>query len=269
VKRIALAAAALAIAAATAVAASAQTSAPPTKESGKLIVGFDVPAPGFWNGRVSGTTIKNGSGFEYSLAKEIAKAMGVPKVQYLRAPFATILVGGRKKYDFALEETTITVARARVIGFSTPYFNANQGVLIAKGVTKPRSIADLKRIQLCGVKDTTGLSYIQHKIRPTKRPLVYSASTTAVFDAIEAGRCQALIYDVPIIVSQANKKKGAYGGVVGQIDTNESYGAVMEKGSKLKPFVDRAIKRVIASGALGKLQTRWFGYKDSDFRVLK
>ena len=261
-------AAALALCAITASVASAQ-GAPPTKEAGKLIVGFDVPAPGFWNGRVSGTTLKNGSGFEYALGREVARAMGISKVQYLRAPFATILVGGTKKYDFALEETTITVARARVIGFSAPYFNANQGVMIAKGVVKPRRLADLKRLQTCGVKDTTGLSYIQHKLRPPKTPLVYSASTTAVFDAVESGRCQALIYDVPIIVSQANKKKGAYGGVVAQIVTGESYGAVMEKGSALKPFVDRAIRKLKANGTLGRLQARWFGYKDSDFRVLK
>ena len=184
-------AAALALCAITASIASAQGS-PPTKEDGKLIVGFDVPAPGFWNGRVSGTTIKNGTGFEYSLGREIAKAMGISKVQYLRAPFATILVGGSKKYDFALEETTITVARARVIGFSTPYFNANQGVMIAKGVAKPKNLADLRRLQTCAEKDTTGLSYIQHKLRPPKKPLVYSASTTAVFDAVEAGRCRQI-----------------------------------------------------------------------------
>ena len=74
---------------------------------------------------------------------------------------------------------------------------------------------------------------------------------------------------MPIIVSQSKKKKGAYGGVVGQIVTDESYGAVMEKGSKLKPFVDQAIRKLKANGTLGKLQTRWFGYKDSDFPVLK
>ena len=45
---------ALGASALVAVTASAQ-SAPPTKEAGKLIVGFDLPAPGFWNGRASGT----------------------------------------------------------------------------------------------------------------------------------------------------------------------------------------------------------------------
>ena len=268
-KRITLVVAAVFLGAVTAVGASAHVAAAPTKDPGKLVVGFDLPAPGFWNGRPSGTTIKNGTGFEYSLAQEIAKQMGIAKVEYRRAPFATILVGGPKQFDFALEETTITVAREKVIGFSTPYFKANQGVLIAKGVAKPRSVSDLQKLQTCGVKDTTGLSYLQHKIRPSKRPLVYSASTTAVFDAVESGRCQALLYDVPIIVSQSNKNKGAYGGVIGQIDTKEGYGAVMEKGSKLKPFVDRAIKKLISNGKLGTLQKRWFGYKDSDFPILK
>ena len=36
---------------------------------------------------------------------------------------------------------------------------------------------------------------------------------------------------MPIVVSQSKKKPGAYGGVVGQIVTRESYGGVMEKGN--------------------------------------
>src|SRR5690242_19569516 len=98
VKRIALAAAALAVCAATAVAASAQTQAVPTKTSGKLIVGFDLPAPGFWNGRASGNTIVHPTGFEHSLALDIAKQLKINSVQFLRAPFATILLAGKKPY---------------------------------------------------------------------------------------------------------------------------------------------------------------------------
>src|SRR5207247_5982169 len=67
--------------------AGAQPSAVPTKKAGRLIVGFDVPAPGFWNGRATGTTIKNPSGFEYALSQAIAKKLGITKVQYLRAQF--------------------------------------------------------------------------------------------------------------------------------------------------------------------------------------
>jgi polar amino acid transport system substrate-binding protein len=269
VRGFALAAAALAACAATAVAASAQTRAVPTKQSGKLVVGFDLPAPGFWNGQASGSTIRHPTGFEHSLAVGIAKQLGISNVQFLRAPFATILLAGPKKYDFALEETTITAQRAKVVSFSAPYFNANQGVLISKGTPRPRSLADLKKLQTCAQTPTTGLAWIQHKLRPTKKPLAYSASTTAAFDAVEAGTCQALILDVPIIESQAKKKPGAYGGVVAQIDTREGYGAVFQKNSSLIPYVSRAIKKLQKNGTIGKLTKHWFGYNPDSIPVLK
>src|ERR671935_266290 len=212
--------------------AGANQLAVPAKKAGKLIVGFDVPAPGFWNGRATGTTIKNPSGFEYALSQAIAKKLGIKSVKYVRAPFGGLFSPAPKKYDFALEEVTITRQRAKVVSFSTPYFDANQGVLIRKGLTPPKHIADLKKLQLCAQAQTTGLAYILHTLRPSKRPLVYSASSTAAFDAVEARRCDALILDVPIVVSQSKKKPGAYGGGVGPIVTHQGYGALMDKGSK-------------------------------------
>ena len=254
-----LATACLVVLAVTA-AAGARPLAPPTRQAGTLTVGFDVPAPGFWNGHLSGSTLRNGSGFEYSLAQAIAKQLGVSKVVYVRAPFGGLFSPAPKPYDFALEEVTITQSRAKVVAFSTSYFDANQGVLIRKGLPAPKRVADLKKLQLCAQASTTGLDYILHALRPSKRPLVYSASSTAAFDAVEAGRCDALILDVPIVVSQSQKKKGAYGGVIGQIITHEGYGAVMDKGSKLKPFLDKAITALNKNGTIDKLQKQWLPF---------
>src|SRR5712691_7269581 len=240
--------------------AGARSLAVPTKQAGKLIVGFDVPAPGFWNGHATGTTIKNPTGFEAALSQAIAKKFGISKVQYLRAPFGGLFSPAPKKYDFAFEEVTITAERAKVVSFSAPYFDANQGVLIRKGLGKPASIAALKLLQLCAQSSTTGLAYIQHTLRPAKKPRVYSASSSAAFDAVEGGQCDALILDVPIVVSQSKKKPGAYGGVVGQIVTHEGYGAVMDKGSKLKPFLDNAIKALKADGTIKRLQAKWLPF---------
>jgi polar amino acid transport system substrate-binding protein len=248
-----------ALAATTAAAFAARASAP-TMSAGTLTVGFDVPAPGFWNGRVTGTTIKNPTGFEAGLAQAIAKQLGLSKVVFVRAPFGGLFSPAPKKYDFALEEVTITPERAKVVGFSTSYFDANQGVLIRKGLPKPANIAALKKLQLCAQSNTTGLSYIQHTLRPAKQALVYSASSTAAFDAVEAGKCDALILDVPIVVAQSQKKKGAYGGVIGQIVTHEGYGAVFNKGSKLTPSVNAAIKALKANGTIDKLQKKWLPF---------
>jgi polar amino acid transport system substrate-binding protein len=229
----------------------------PTRTPGTLTVGFDVPAPGFWNGSVSGTTIRNPTGFEAGLAFAIAKQLGLKKVVFKRAPFGTLFSPAPKPFDYAMEEATITVARAKVVTFSAPYFNANQGVLIRKGLARPKTIADLKKLQLCAQQDTTGLAYIQHTIRPQKKALVYSASSSAAFDAVEAKKCDALILDVPIVSEQARKKPGAYGGVAGQIVTHEYYGAVMDKGSKFKPYLDRAIKALKAHGTINRLVKKW------------
>jgi polar amino acid transport system substrate-binding protein len=244
----------------TAAAAFAAPNAVPTKTAGVLTVGFDVPAPGFWNGRVTGTTIKNPTGFEAGLAQAIAKNLGISKVVFVRAPFGGLFSPSSKPYDFAMEEATITVQRAKVVSFSAPYFDANQGVLIRKGLTKPTTVAALKSLQLCAQADTTGLAYIQHTLRPAKRPLVYSSSSTAAFDAVEAGKCDGLILDVPIVVSQSKKKPGAYGGVVGQIVTHEGYGAIMDKGSTFKPSINKAIKALKANGTVGKLQRKWLPF---------
>ncbi len=243
----------------------------PTLHAGKLIVGFDLPAPSFWNGHASGTTLSNPAGFEYSLALDVAQQLGISKsnVTLLRAPFATILLAGKKPYDFAMEETTITRDRAKVVGFSDPYFDANQGVLIAKGVPKPTSINDLKGLQTCAQASTTGLDWLLHKLRPAKQPLVYSASNSSAFDAVAAGTCQALVLDVPIIEAQSQTEPRAYGGVVGQIDTHEGYGAVFAKGSPLIPDVNKAIKTLQSDGTISKLTKKWFGFDPASVPVLK
>ena len=77
---------------------------------------------------------------------------------------------------------------------------------------------------------------------------------------MQAGKCDALILDVPIVVAQSQQKKGAYGGVVGQIVTHEGYGAVFNKGSKLAPTVDAAIKALKANGTIDKLQKKWLPF---------
>lgn len=243
----------------------------PTKHPGKLVVGFDVPAAAFWNGQLSGRTLKHPSGFEYGLALDVAKKLGISakSVTFLRAPFATILLAGNKPYDFAMEETTITAQRATVVGFSAPYFDANQGVLIAKGVNKPTKIADLKSLQTCAQASTTGLDWLRHKLRPAKTPLVYSASSAAAFNAVQSGSCQALILDVPIIEAQNEKQPGAFGGVAGQIDTHEGYGAVFQKNSPLIPYVSRAIRALQQNGTIGTLTKRWFGFNPAKVPVLK
>jgi polar amino acid transport system substrate-binding protein len=250
-------------------AAFARQAAAPTKSPGKLVVGLNPPAVGFQVGTLRGNDVVSPKGFEIDLAKAIAGKLGIStsNIKWINVPFTTLFRPGAKPFDFAFEESTITPQRARVVDFSSPYFDANQGVLLKKGQAAPKSLADLKKMTICAQSTTTGLDYVQHKLRAPKVQ-IYN-TTSAAFSAVQVGRCQAFVMDVPIIASQKKTKPSAYGAIGGQIVTNEKYGAVLTKGSKLTPFVSKAIKQLTADGTIAKLQKKWFNIDVAKIPKLK
>jgi polar amino acid transport system substrate-binding protein len=250
-------------------AAAARQAAAPTLKPGQLTVGLNPPAVGFQVGTLRGNDVINPTGFEVDLAKDIAAKLGIPatKIKWINIPFTTLFRPGTKPFDFAFEESTITPQRAQAVDFSAPYFDANQGVLLKKGGTTPHSLADLKKMSICAQSTTTGLDYVQHKLHAT-RVQIYN-TTAAAFAAVQVGRCDAFVMDVPIVASQKKTKPSAYGPIAGQIATNEKYGAVLSKGSKLTAQVSAAIKALTADGTIAKLQTKWFAIDVAKIPVLK
>jgi len=123
-------------------------------------------------------------------------------------------------------------------------------------------------MQTCAQVDTTGLAYIQTRLHPAQKPLVYQ-TTTAAFTAVQIGRCEALVLDVPIVALQKKSKPGAYGPVAGQIVTHEQYGAVLAKHSKLTPMVSTAIRALTKNGTIAKLQRKWFNLNFAKIPTIK
>jgi polar amino acid transport system substrate-binding protein len=248
-------------------AASARPASPPTLKSGELVVAFGDPAVGFASGTVRGSTITNPRGYEVDLASAIAKGLGL-KPAWMYAPWNGLFLPGTKKFDISFQEATITAQRKRTVDFTSTYLNANQGVLISKQTTPPKSIADLKKLQTCAQTNTTGLDWINTKLHPSKRPLTYP-TTTAAFQAVQLNQCQAMVLDVPIVALERKSNPSKFGPVAGQIVTHEQYGAVLQKGSALLPFVNAQIKKLTANGTVAKLQKKWFNISFASIPVLK
>jgi polar amino acid transport system substrate-binding protein len=252
---------------AAAFAVPAASAAPPVMHPGQLVVAFGDPAVGFASGTVRGSTVVNPKGYEVDVATLIAKALGV-KPSWIYTPWTSLFAPGVKKFDVSFQEATITAQRKKTVDFTSSYFDANQGVLLSKSAAAPKSLADLKKLQTCAQADTTGLDYLKTKLHPAKQPLVYQ-TTTAAFTAVQINRCQALVLDTPIVASQKKAKPAAYGPVGGQIITHEQYGAVLQKGSKLTPEINTAIKKLWADGTISKLQKKWFNLDFSALPNLK
>ena len=253
---------------ATAAAASAAPASAPTKKPGELTVAFGDSAVGFAQYTLRGNKVDHPRGYEVDLAKAIAKQLGIAKINWVYTPWTGLFAPGTKKFDISFQEATITPQRQKTVTFSTSYLNANQGVLISKKAKAPHSLADLKKMQTCAQVDTTGLDWIKTRLHPDKAPLQYQA-TAAAFTAVQVNRCDALILDVPIVALQKKTQPGAYGPVAGQVVTHEQYGAVMQKGSKLRSAVDKAITKLTKNGTIGKLQKKWFNLNFASIPSLK
>jgi len=248
-------------------AATARTSAPPTLQSGKLIVAFGDAAPGFASGTVRGSTVTNPRGYEVDLASAVAKKLGLTPV-WMFSPWNSLFAPGTKKFDISFQEATITAQRKKTVDFTTSYLNANQGVLLSKQASIPKSLADLKQMQTCAQTNTTGLDWIKTQLKPAKAPLTYP-TTTAAYQAVQINRCDAMILDVPLVSLERKTRPTKYGPVAGQVVTHEQYGAVLQKGSKLLAPVNTAMKALITNGTVGKLQKKWFNLDFSKIPVLK
>jgi len=258
----------LAVAALVAVpAASAGKTAVPTLKAGTLIVAFGDPAPGFAQGTVRGNTVTSPRGYEVDLASAIATKLGL-KPQWMYSPWNSLFAPGTKKFDISFQEATITAQRKRTVDFTSSYLNANQGVLISKQTTPPKSLADLRKLQLCAQTNTTGLDWIKTTLHPAKQPLTFPG-TAAAYQAVQINRCQALILDVPLVSLEKKQNPSKFGPVAGQIDTHEKYGAVLQKGSKLLPIINTTLAGLIKDGTVGKLQKKWFNLNFASIPTLK
>jgi polar amino acid transport system substrate-binding protein len=216
-----------------------------------LTVVTALPAPGFWNGADPESI--NG-GFEYGMAQEIAKRAGLSKVVVKNVSFDALVANQAHNYDLALSQVTITADRAKVVCFSVPYFSSDQGVLVKKGTAVPDNAA-AKKLKWGVQSSTTGQTYLNDKVKPDTEASVFQ-DTPSMFTALGAGQVQAVMLDTAIVLGQAAESNGQLE-VAAQYKTGESYGAILESGTKNLGFVDDYLAKMKSDGTLQALNDKW------------
>jgi polar amino acid transport system substrate-binding protein len=194
----------------------------------------------------------------------------VKTVRFVNVPlFSNLVAKGAKPWDFAIAAVTITPARQANVSFTAPYLTADQGVLVRKGLEpEPTTEAALKTLQLCSERATTGAQYIVSTIRPAKKPQL-AKTPTALFDLLRAGRCDAAVYDAPILSAEQQAAADRYGPLAWRIPTGERYGIVVEQGSKLLAPLNGAVNALVRDGTVARLTKRWLASDPAELRLLK
>jgi polar amino acid transport system substrate-binding protein len=229
-------------------------------KSGQLTVATDKPAfpPYFVNDDPT-----NGKGFESAVAYGIARRLGFTpaQVKWTVEPFNSSYAPGPKKFDFDVNQISITPARAKVVDFSRPYYTAPQAIVAKKGsqLAAATSLAALKDSTLGVQVGTTSLDAVQQVIKPSKDPKVFNDSNDVV-TALKQGAVDAVVVDLPTaFFLTAAQVPGAK--IVGQFSApgGDTWGALMKKGSSLTACVNQALARMRSSGELAQLTKRWMG----------
>ena len=230
---------------------------------GTLTVATDNPVytPWFVNNKPS-----NGKGYESALVYAIAKVLGISKsnVNWVVEPFDSSYAPGPKKFDFDINEISYTAARAKVVTFSTSYYDVQQSIVALKTnkIVKHHSPAQLKTYLYGDQIGTTGLAYINNNIKPTKPARVFSTLDQAVAE-LQNGQIDALVIDTPTGQYMASaqivsKDKKLVATQVGQFPSvGEHYGLLFQKGDPLVSCVNVALAALKSNGTIASLQSKW------------
>jgi polar amino acid transport system substrate-binding protein len=219
--------------------------------AGTLTVETTLPAPGWWNGTTP-ESIK--SGYEYCMAAELANMAGLPKVTVKNVSFDQLVAGRTNDFDIALAEISITPERAKVVDFSTPYFDSNIGVLVQKGADVTEDNITSK--SCAAYAGTTSVDFLQNELHCASTK-VYPDSPT-LYQGLLSGQVDADFLDTAIVLAEA-KQTGDKLEVVGQYKTGEKYGAIYPKGSANEDALNQGIQTMLSDGTLDTLSKDYLG----------
>jgi polar amino acid transport system substrate-binding protein len=229
----------------------------PARPGVLTVVTSDLPSPGFWNGRPGHIT----GGLEYELAKGLAQRFHLKAIDVKISNFHRIVGGHLDGADIALDLITPTAERARHLTFSSPYLDAAATVVTRVSTTVP-DLATAQTLRWGAVRGTTFVETLNRLIAPDAPPQLFDG-TTAMLTALEAGRIDAILLDMPFAVATANHSGGRLSAVA-QLPDEETVAAALPKGSSNEQAVDSAFRAFTADGTLNDLVRVWIGPKAAD-----
>jgi polar amino acid transport system substrate-binding protein len=198
-------------------------------------------------------------GFDVDLAREVADKLKVD-LDVVDVAFDDITSGASLNSDacdVAVAAMTITGERARVLDFSSPYFDAKQALITPRG-SGLDELTELAGARVGVQKDTTGETFMSDFAPDTTQVTAYD-DAAGLQEALDAGEIDAAMLDNTVsggFVSSNPKLKLAR-----EFDTGEQYGMAVKKDGNI-PLL-RQINSILAGlredGTYDKIYDKYFG----------
>ena len=239
-----------------------------TITEGKLTIATGEPAYYPW---VIDDKPESGEGFEGAVAYAVAKQLGfdAADVTWVRTTFDSAVTPGEKKFDFNLQQFSITDDRKKAVDFSSPYYTAPQAIVSFKGskIEGKTSLADLKDAKLGAAVGTTSLDAVENQIGV--KPQVFNDNAAGV-SALKNKQIDGLVVDLPtaFYLSGVEVPNGLIVGQLPSTGAGDQFGLLLSKASKLTSCVTGAVDAITADGTLAAITDKWLA-TDAGAPVLK
>jgi polar amino acid transport system substrate-binding protein len=200
------------------------------------------------------------TGFDVELLNAVAEGLGI-ETEYQVTPFDAIQSGAAlnaRQCDIAASAVTITEERAQNLGFTDPYFDAEQSLMVLSENAETYNSLDALGGQRIGVQAaTTGQRYAEENA-PDDAEIVEYPDSSALFQAIQGGEIAAILQDFPVNAFFATQNDTVT--VVEQYPTGEQYGfAAQVDNTTLIDGINSQLEALRADGTYDEIYMEWFG----------
>lgn len=196
-------------------------------------------------------------GFDIDLIKAIAEEAGFD-LDIQAMDFDGIVAGIQSaRFDIGIAGMTITEERARHIDFSDPYYDAGLILAVRSENQDLRSENDLAGHRVGTRTGSTSEAYL--KEHHADAEIVSFPGIIEAYMDLQAGRVDAVLYDVPNVRYYTTQDKATDLKTVGEVLQGEQYGIAFPKGSGLVEPVNQALRTLRENGTYDRLHAKWFG----------
>jgi polar amino acid transport system substrate-binding protein len=198
-------------------------------------------------------------GFDVDMMDLVAKKLDL-KQSIFDTPFEGIESGqslNTGKCDVAAAGMTITDDRKKVLDFSSPYFDATQAMLVAKG-SPIKGLDDLAGKSVGVQLGTTGADYVRSKA-PKSATIKEYEDLALLTAAVKSGQLDAGVNDNGVLYDYVKSNSDTQ--VATEFDTGEQYGFAVAKdqNDKLLKDIDDVIAQSKKDGDYDAIYKKYFG----------
>ena len=199
----------------------------------------------------------SGEGFENGLVYALAAEMGFTpeQVVWVGQTFDQAIAPGAKPYDFAIQQISVTEARAQIVSFSQVYFQPDKAVIALPGTTAETaaSFADLQGLRWGAVIGTTDNDYLVN-IRGIEDAAIYNEQVD-VFQALQAGQIDATLAALPtaLYMTAVQVPDASIVALLPADENDNGHGLLFEFENPLVAPVDAALGALIERGVVNEL----------------